>query len=130
MGFFQGVNSVWHHKLWTVNFSSKDKCMESSKLLKQPAKRASGDVTLLFPSLQSDNPLNPLSVNAAGLCFTAEWSFNGATQKVSGDKSHTPAEAQHFGFLLSPRRLERGLHHTLLLHLPGTPKAASPWEVT
>lgn len=55
MGFFQGVNSVWHYKLWTVNFSSKDKCLERSKLLKQPAKRASGDVIWSFPSLQSDN---------------------------------------------------------------------------
>lgn len=50
--------------------------------------------------------------------------------QVSGDKSHTPPEARHFGFLLSPPRLEKGLHHTQLLHLPGTPKAASPWEVT
>lgn len=69
-------------------------------------------------------------MTGAGLCSTAEWGFNGATQKVSGDKSHAPAEAQHCGFLLSPPRAEKGLHHPQLLHLPGTPKAASPWEVS
>lgn len=66
-------------------------------------------------------------MNEAGHCFTAEWRFNGATQKApgSGDKSHTPAEAQLFGFMLSPPRLEKSLYQTQLLHLPGTPKAAS-----